>query len=156
VSRPTNRLRAFYGGHPLNLLALIGCFALSGYALSLLAHAPNLERIVLWFAIGVIGHDLALFPLYALADRSLAGLVHRRRTATTLPVINYVRVPALASGLLLVAFAPTILRHSEVLYTQSSGLSEARYFDRWLLLTGAFFLASAVLYAARLAWLRTR
>jgi hypothetical protein len=156
VSRPTNQLRAFYGGHALNLLALIGCFALSGYAMSYLVHVPDLARIVLWFALGVIAHDLVLFPLYALADRSLGNLLHRRRAPTKLPVINYIRVPLLASGLLLAVFAPTILRHSEVLYMQSSGLSEARYFDRWLLLTGAFFLASAVLYAARLAWLRTR
>ncbi len=65
------RIRSFYGAHPLHLLALVVCFTLAGYAAYRLASTLHWPFVLAWFAGAVIGHDLVLFPLYALADRSL-------------------------------------------------------------------------------------
>ncbi|PZS19620.1 MAG: hypothetical protein DLM60_09890, partial [Pseudonocardiales bacterium] len=63
---------------------------------------------MLWFLGAVIAHDLVLFPLYALADRSLStGLRSLRpgsppgRTPPRVAALNYLRVPILGTGLLL-------------------------------------------------------
>jgi hypothetical protein len=70
-----------------------------------------------WFAVAVIGHDLILFPLYALADR----LLRRPRSSPDdtdgapqhpsrrMPLTNYIRMPTLAAGLLLLMFLPGII-----------------------------------------------
>jgi len=66
------RLLRWYGSSPLHLLAMIGSFALAGYA------APSCCRqpfgILVWFVAAVIGHDLLLMPLYTLADRSVMAV----------------------------------------------------------------------------------
>ena len=59
------------------------------------------------------------------------------------------RFPAAISGILLIVFLPSIARLSST-YTATTGLSSSEYFARWLAITGALFLVSAVLYAARL------
>lgn len=70
-------IRRHYGANPLHLLVLLGCFALTGYAATRVAAGPTLPRILLWFAAALVAHDLILFPLYALADRSLTGAMTR-------------------------------------------------------------------------------
>jgi len=96
----------------------------------------------------MLAHDLLLFPLYALLDRSVGGLLHRRRRPAT-GSVNFVRVPVLLSGLLLLVFAPIIFQRSEVAYGVASGLDQNPYLARWLVISGVLFLASAVLYAVR-------
>ena len=151
------RWRRLYGDNPLHLLALVGCFALAGYAVSFAAATPTPLSLLAWFAGAVIGHDLVLFPLYALADRSLllARSARRRRGTGSRRVrvaaTNYIRVPVLGAGLLLVVFFPSISAQGEQAYTAASGLSMAPYLDRWLLITAALFLISATLYALQLA-----
>ena len=79
------RVRRFYGAHPLHLLVLLGCFALARDAALHTATDRDWPWILAWFLGAVVGHDLVLFPLYALADRSLTSLLHavsRRRPAT--------------------------------------------------------------------------
>ncbi|MGI9002919.1 MAG: hypothetical protein ACR2GH_14875 [Pseudonocardia sp.] len=145
--------RRFYGENPLHLLALLGCFALAGYAVSFAVQAPTPIQLGIWFVGAVIGHDLVLYPLYALADRSLlAGRRARRRRharPSRVPATNYVRVPVLGSVLLLLVFLPVIIRQGEAAYEAASGLTMEPYLERWLLITGAMFLLSAVLYALR-------
>src|SRR5215472_3250438 len=108
------RLLRWYGANPLHLLALLGCFALAGYAAARLVPSRPLG-IAAWFLGAVVGHDLLLVPLYTLADRSAAAVVrHRAARLPALPWINYLRVPAALSGLLsLAALALRIraLRH---------------------------------------------
>ena len=135
------RIRSSYGAHPLHLLSLIACFGIAGWAVLQASHGPLPVRMAVWFLGALIGHDLLLFPLYALADRGLARATGR--------AVNYVRVPALLSGLLLLLFFPVILRKSEGPYAAASGLDESPYLSRWLLLTGIAFTVSAVLYALR-------
>lgn len=146
-----DRMRRSYGAHPLHLLSLIACFALAGFAVLQASHGPLPLRMAIWFAGAVIGHDLLLFPLYALADRGLSTSVPRRRGRFLTPAgtVNYIRVPVMMSGLLLLLFFPVILRKSEGPYGAASGLDQSPYLARWLLLTGVAFTLSAVLYALR-------
>lgn len=140
--------RRAYGAGPLHLLALLGCFALAGAAALHVGQDPLRLRYLVWFVGAAVAHDLVLFPLYALLDRSATALVHRRRRAAP-GSVNYVRAPALLSGLLLLVFAPVIFRRSEGAYGVASGLDQQVFLGRWLLITGGLFLGSAVLYALR-------
>jgi hypothetical protein len=142
-----------YGAHPLHLLSMLACFALAGYAVLQAAKGPLPLRMAIWFVGALVAHDLVLFPLYAFVDRSLAAGLPRRRRLPSIGGVNYVRVPALLSGLLLLMFFPLILRRSEGPYGAASGLDQSPYLARWLLLTGLLFAASAVLFvvAARRA-----
>jgi hypothetical protein len=101
----------WYGANPLHLLTLIASFALAGYAAQrLLARDPM--AILIWFAGAVIGHDLLLMPLYTLADRSVLAVFRhdRRPDPPTVSWINYLRVPVVLSGLLLLIWFPLIFR----------------------------------------------
>ena len=156
------RLRRFYGSHPLHLLTMVAGFALVGYVVFTFNPAtlwnPGTwwQSIAVWLAAAIIFHDLALFPLYALADRLLgiaAGRC-RRRGQPPVPARNYVRIPALASGLTLLIFWPGILRQGSATYLAATGQTQQPFLGRWLLLTAFMFSASALGYAVRLALAR--
>ncbi|HEY4454505.1 MAG TPA: hypothetical protein VGN81_09375 [Pseudonocardiaceae bacterium] len=143
-----------YGAHPLHLLALLGCFALTGYVVVHVVNAPLLPRMVIWFVAAVVAHDLILFPLYALADRSLHGLLslvpsRPHKGVPVVPPLNYVRIPALGAGLTFVLFLPGIIQQGGPTYAAATGQTQAPYLGRWLLLAAAMFLASAIVYAIR-------
>lgn len=133
-------LRAVYGGSPLQLLAVVGCLALSGAAVLQVVHSSSLVRIGLWFLGAVVVHDFVLYPLYTAVDR-LAG--------AALPggAVNWLRVPALLSGLLLLIFWPVITRHSEGSYRFASGLSQDVFLARYLAIVAGLFLGSGLLLA---------
>jgi hypothetical protein len=154
MPNPLARLGRAYGANPLHLLTLVACFALAGYAATHLVSDPLVVRIVIWFAAAVIGHDLVLFPLYALADRSLQAALRilpttRSNRTPVVPPLNYLRIPALGAGLLLLLFLPGILEQGQQTYLSATGQTQQPYLDRWLLLTAAMFALSAVVYAAR-------
>ena len=114
------RFNALYGGNPLHLLGSIAARALAGYVVNV--PGPQAlwntrvwwQSIAVWFVAAVIAHDLILFPLYALADRSVTGALaavrgRRTRRCVGLPHVsplNYLRVPTLATGLSLLLFFP--------------------------------------------------
>ena len=150
-----------YGAHPLHLLSLVASFAVVGYAISLLGvgslwnHHHWWQSIIVWFLGAVLLHDLVLFPAYALADRSLGAgwQAVSGRTPDRPPAVspvNYLRIPTMASGLLLLMFFPGIIQQGSDSYLRATGLTQAPYLQRWLLLTGAFFAASALLYSIQL------
>lgn len=143
------RLTRWYGANPLHLLALLGSFALAGYAAARLVPSRPVA-VAAWFLGAVAGHDLLLMPLYSLADRSaLAAIRHRAARLPAVPWINYLRVPVGLSGLLLLVWFPLILRlHTN--YQASTTLSPDPFLWHWLAVTGALFLLSAVLLALRL------
>jgi hypothetical protein len=126
----------WYGASPLHLLALLACFGLAGYAAVRLASSHPVA-VAAWFGGAVIGHDLLLMPLYTLADRS------------AMAALNYLRVPAALSGLLLLVWFPLILRLRSP-YHASTTLSADPYLWHWLAVTGTLFLLSAVAFALRL------
>ena len=139
----------WYGASPLHLLALLACFGLAGYAAARLVSSHPVA-VAAWFLGAVIGHDLLLMPLYSLADRSaMAALRHREPQLPAAPWINYVRVPAALSGLLLLVWFPLILRLRSP-YHASTTLSADPYVWHWLAVTGTLFLLSAVAFALRL------
>jgi hypothetical protein len=92
-----------------------------------------------------------LFPIYALADRLLPTTGFGRQPASKVPVLNYIRVPALGAGLTLLVFLPGIIEQGAPTFRAATGLTQDLFLGRWLLLTGAMFAVSAVIYAIRLA-----
>ena len=149
------RLTAFYGANPIHLLVLVGTFPVALYAVVLTVADPSWRVVLVWFMGAVIGHDLVLFPLYAVADRSLAAGLRalRGRGSATPPRVsplNYLRVPALGTVLLLLMFFPGIIRQGRDSYLAATGQTQQPFLGRWLLLTAAMFLVSAAAYAVRL------
>lgn len=138
TARFAARFAARYGSSPAHLIGLLASFALAGYAALQLPLDRSAVRIVVWFVGVAVLHDLVFFPLYSLVDRSLS-----RRLG------NYIRVPGLFSGLLLLIFWPSITRHSEDSLRAASGLSQQPFLGRWLIITAILFAASAALYAVR-------
>ncbi len=134
-------MRDRYGASPLHLLAHLAVLPLVAWALLQVAERPDGVRILVWLALSAVVHDLVLLPFYGLLDR--AG----RRTAG--PAVNYVRVPALLSGLLLLVFFPVISGKGEPSFTRASGLTYDGYLARWLLITAALFALSVVVYLVR-------
>jgi len=152
-----------YGERLFHLIVVLAALALGAYAISVLGLRDLFNRavwwqsIAVWFAVAVIGHDLILFPVYALGDR----LLRRSRDAPTdgegasqhpsrrIPLTNYLRMPTLAAGLLLLIFLPGIIEQGAPTYLAATGQTQAPYLSRWLLLTAAFYLTSALCYAVR-------
>ncbi len=148
------RVTRAYGASPLHLLALLACFALAGDVALHLSGNPLVVRMLIWFAAAVVGHDLLLFPLYALADRSLHGVLRifsavRPHRKPVVPPVNYIRIPLLGTGLLLLLFLPGIIRQGATTYLAATGLTQQPFLERWLLLSAVMFAVSAVLYAVR-------
>ena len=146
-----DRFRAVYGSNPLHLLTLIAGFALLGYVLITITPSalwnPNTwwQSILVWFAAAIIAHDLLLFPVYALLDRILvAGNRLRPRAQTSVPVLNYVRIPAMGAALTLLLFLPGIIQQGAPAYAAATGQTQEPFLGRWLLLTAAMFAVSAV------------
>ncbi|HZE14522.1 MAG TPA: hypothetical protein VE197_01770 [Mycobacterium sp.] len=157
------RFRDLYGSHPLHLLTMLAGFALAGYILTIFKPVtlwnPQVwwHSIAVWFAAAIVFHDLVLFPVYTLADRLLAIAAerrHRRRGEPLVPALNYIRIPALASSLMLLVFLPGIIRQGASTYLAATGQTQQPFLGRWLLLTGAMFATSAILYAIRVAYER--
>jgi hypothetical protein len=161
------RFRRIYGANPLHLLVLVACFALVGYVISLLGTEqlwnPNVwwQSIGVWFVGAIVLHDMVLFPVYALADRSLGAgwraVTGRAPKGTpVVPPVNYIRVPVMATALLFLLFFPGIIRQGKNSYLRATGLTQQPFLDRWLLLTAAFFGVSALLYGVRTVMVRRR
>ena len=141
---PGGPFRRLYGASPWHLFAMVAMLAVAGYTASLLLDdLPVLLRITIWFVGAAVVWDLVLGPLLGLADFGLRAALRRGRV----PLLNYVRVPALLSGLLLLLFAPLVLQRSEGVYAAKTGLSQDPYLGRWLAVTAALFLASGVAWA---------
>lgn len=157
--------RRLYGDHVLHLLVLLAALALGAYTVSVLGvdqlFNPRVwwQSIAVWFAVAVIGHDLILFPLYALVERLLPK---GRRTAEPVdatrrvPIVNYLRLPTLATALTFAMFLPGIIEQGAFTYTAATGLTQEPYLARWLLLVAGFYLTSAVCYLVRSLTTRTR
>ena len=150
--------KRLYGESVLHLIVLLGALALVAYAISVLG-VKNLfnptvwwQSIAVWFAVAVIGHDLILFPLYALAERLLPKARARRGRPVNprrVPLTNYLRIPTLAAGLTFLLFFPGIIQQGAFTYHAATGLTQAPFLDRWLLLTAGFYLVSAVCYVGK-------
>lgn len=133
-------------GSPVQLLLLAASFALAAYA-GVRLLADDWFGVALWIVGAALLHDLVLLPLYAAADRALAGglgMVGRRG------LTMYVRVPAALSGLLLLVWFPLISGMVDRRYRLATGLSAEGFLARWLLSSAVLFGGSALLLALRL------
>ena len=135
-------MKARYGASPLHLLAHLAALALAAWALLQALQLGGWERIVLWLAGAVVLHDLVLWPAYTTLDR----LARRGRPAGW---VNYLRVSAGISALLLLVFFPVVCGKGKATYARVSGASWEGYAGRWLLVSAALFAVSAALYVAR-------
>lgn len=147
------RFARLYGARVWHLLVLLALAAVTAYAVSRLLDDPALWRIALWFVGAAVVWDLLLGPAYAAADAGLRAVLGRLRTRGVRP-LNYVRVPAALSSLLLLVWAPLILQRSEGVYRAKTGLTQDPYLDRWLVVTAVLFAAAAAAYVV--AVLRAR
>jgi hypothetical protein len=130
-----------YGAHPLHLLAHAVLLPLAAFAILELAGVRAASNIALWFVAAVLLHDFLLLPASAAADRAIQVSVPR--------AVNFVRVPAALSALLLLVFFPVICGRSDRTFEGVSGVALHGYAERWLLVTAAFFALSGALYLLR-------
>ena len=142
------RFRVLYGAGPAHLAVLLLSVAVAGYAASIVAGDPLWPWMAVWFVAAVVVHDGVLSPLAAAADavlRSVVGRFPRARPTT----VNYVRVPALGSALTFLMFWPSIVRQGEPVVRGQTGLDQAPFLGRWLLLVAAMAAVSALVYGVR-------
>jgi hypothetical protein len=139
----SGRFERTYGASPLHLLAHLALLPLCAWALVEVLGARAAGNVALWLVASVAVVDLVVLPLYTAADR--AGRLVARSA------VNYVRVPAGLSLLMLVVFFGTIGGRGEGAYHAASGLRYEGYAGRWLLVSAALFAGSALLYVLRRA-----
>jgi hypothetical protein len=128
------RLLAHLALLPVCVWALVQVFTVSS--------AKAATGVAIWLLAAAIVHDGLLFPLYAGLDRVARAALRGAR-------VNYVRIPAGLSLLLLVVFWGTIGGKGERAYRSVSGRSFEGYGVRWLLVTAALFGVSGVILLAR-------
>jgi hypothetical protein len=102
--------RRLYGANPLHLIGHLVVFAIAGFAIVQILGGGAWVNWIAWFVGAALLHDLVLLPLYSGLDRGL-GIVGRGAGARRprVPVINYLRAPAVISGVLLIVYFPLIL-----------------------------------------------
>nr|WTA65530.1 hypothetical protein OHB51_23830 [Micromonospora sp. NBC_00855] len=173
MDKPILRFRAAYGSSLQHLIVMIACFTLTGWVALRIAEEATAGRMLLWFVGAAVAHDLVLFPIYASADRVLRGALGRSGGEGLPPAVhhpmparagqaplrpsllNHVRVPALATGLLFLVYLPGILRQGRETYLAATGQNQQPYLARWLALTATLFLVSGVWYLVRqIRWRR--
>ena len=150
--------RRRYGAGPVHLAAHLLGFAIVVLTFDRIFSGGGLPKLLVLYVGFVIAHDLIFVPLYTGLDRitrmALARLSLPRRTG--LPMINYVRAPALISALLLIIYGPLILRLSDGTYYAISGHHLEHYLRNWLGITVALFLGSGLIYLVRVRRLQSR
>lgn len=151
-----------YGESPLHLLSMMFCLVLTGAVVYVAGPEAFWNRdvwwqsIAVWFVGAALAHDLLLFPLYALADRSVVSGLRalRGRRPSRAPLVdplNYVRVPFLVAGLTFLVFYPGIIEQGARDYENATGLTQDPFAARWLVFVAVVFGASALAYAAHTA-----
>ena len=138
--------RARYGASPVHLLAHLVLLPLIAWAVLQTLSFRGARDVVEWFVAALILHDLIALPTYSALDR-----VAQRARLRGIPVVNHLRVPAVAAGASFLVFFPLILKKSTGSLHYLSGVQPAGYLGRWLLLVAAVAVASALVLGVRLA-----
>ncbi len=152
------RLRRSYGAGPVHLAVTVLSLAVVAYSLyRVFGELSDPLRFLIWFGGAIVAHDLLLVPLYAVLGALVVRVTRSADPSNRMRVaaLNHVRVPLFLSGLSLLVWLPLVLGKGERSYMSASGLSNDVYFERWLVLSAALFLGSALLFALRLRRLRT-
>jgi len=135
-------VKRLYGASPVHLLAHVAAFALVAWALAQFLDLRGAGRVLVWLLAAAILHDFLLLPVYSLLDRAERALIRG-------PEVNYLRVPAGISALLLLVFFPVITGRGSATYAGVSGIAYEGYATRWLLVTVGLFLLSGAVYLVR-------
>jgi hypothetical protein len=125
----------------VRILAYLALLPLCAWALLEVLGGRGAERIALWLVAAVVVHDLVVLPLYSGADRAAQAALRG--------AVNYVRIPAALSLLMLVVFWGTISGAGERAYRATSGETFDGYAERWLLATAVLFAGSGLVYLLR-------
>ncbi len=131
-----------YGASPVHAVAHVAAFALAGFVVLQFFDLRATGNVLIWFVAAVVLHDFVLLPFYSALDRAAQSAG---------PAVNYLRIPAGLSALLLLVYFPLILGRSTAKLEQVSGAPAPDYLARWLLITGVLFAASAALYVRKAA-----
>ncbi len=134
-------MRRLYGASPLHLLAHLALLPLCAWALLEVLGGRGATRIAVWLVAAVVLHDLVLLPLYSGADRVAQSVLGA--------AVNYVRIPAALSLLMLGVFWATIAEEGEGAYRATSGQTFEGHATRWLIVTAALFAGSGLVYLLR-------
>jgi len=132
----------------MKVLAHLILLPIAGWALLTLLDFRAADNVVVWLVAAVILHDLILLPAYSGLDRVARSAVG--------DAINYVRIPAGLSLLMLLVFWSTIRGKGDGAFHYVSGLHYDGYAQRWLLVSAGMFAVSGALYLARRAGSRRR
>jgi hypothetical protein len=125
----------------MKILAYLALLPLCAWALLEVLGGRGAERIALWLVAAVVVHDLIVLPLYSGADRAAQAVLRG--------AVNYVRIPAAMSLLMLIVFWGTISGAGERAYRATSGETFDGHAERWLLATAALFAGSGLVYLVR-------
>ncbi len=155
------RFRQLYGASPVHAAGIGASLLIVGVAVSgwFDVGTDGAVRVLIWFVGAIIAHDLVFLPLVQVVNRVV---FHRAAPPAAVSpaharLRNHVRIPAMLSGLLLLVFAPVILRANRNDYGAASSLSPDPYLHRWLLLSaGLFALSAAILLAGEFVRRRSR
>jgi hypothetical protein len=112
----------------------------AGWVAYEVADLRNAFTILVWFVGAIIIHDFVLYPAYTALDRALQRAPFD---------VNYVRVPAILSGLLFLVWFPLILEKAPGLYRSVTGVEPPDYLARWLIITAALFGGSLLVALLR-------
>jgi hypothetical protein len=151
--------RRRYGASPLHLLAHLLGFAIIALPLDrIFSSGGGAAQLLIWYLGLVIAHDLLFVPAYTGLDRLLRVTGGRLLFPTNVGprVVNHVRVPVVISAVLFIVYLPLISRGADGPYFAMSGHHLTHYLRNWLLITVALFLASGLIYAARVVRARAR
>lgn len=147
---PLARVGRIYGAHPVHLAVLLAGFVVAALALGqLLDERP--VAVGTWLVGAAVLHDGVFVLGYIAADALLVALWRRRPGRVAW--LNFVRVPAAVSGILLLAFYPVIARQATS-FEGKTGREMDAYLGRWLLVTAVLAGLSAACYLARLVAVR--
>ena len=134
-------MRARYGAGPLHLAAHVAALALCAYALVQIIGMPSGITVLIWMGAAVLLHDALLWPLQTVLDRGAQRTLGR--------AVNYVRIPAGLSLLLLLVFLPVISGKGAGAYERVSGRELEAGVAGWLGATVVLFALSGLLYLVR-------
>lgn len=142
--------RRKYGAHPAHLLLL-----LAGFALTVVAGGALLDeqtfRVAKWFTASAVLHDAIFVPVYIGLD-SLLVKAWRRRPGRV-AWLNFVRIPAAISAIMLLVYYPVISNKANA-FEYKTGRPTDVYLGHWLQATAVLFALSAIWYLARLVAVR--
>lgn len=128
-----------YGHKPIHLVGHLLLLALVAWSVAaIFAGSSAPVGVVVWLLGAVLLHDALLWPVYTLADRA----THRPMGT----MVNYFRIPAALSLLLIVVFSPILFGFGSDSYTANSGDEWDGYWLRWFIVTLAMFLVSGAVY----------